>query len=345
MNEVNQKSYSQSLEEEFGTSELPDLYPKSNNEKKTEKPENQNVIIREIHYVPLIKRPKQEEKGGILPLILILVFLAACARYHERTGNDFIYQVVSNRLLNKQNINETGKINDRVYLSPDMTKVTIRYDNGKKTKTFDFSENARYYYKQIRKYNTFGSKDKNRVAFLISLLMMYDMPDQNIVYKLGGGSDQYNIDISTYNDCARYVGDALWYATGITLPNSNNKIFRTVTGTILSENNGKRISPENCRPGDCKLKNTIPSGGNNHVVVDIGKVEYEGKLQDCIIECSSTKGGVTIRPNTNYPIAVRLNCIENNTVLLSENVEQTTLYNFDTNEVLICKKDIGGEEK
>ena len=270
---------------------------KVENKKRDEErayPQRERKIIKAPIYIPTDMKQK---KGVTLPIILLAVTLGLGSAIYSKTGEfDLELPSVNELIGNEQNINKTGNINDRVYLSKDMKTVTIRYEDssGKECKKeYEFSEEARDYYTQICNNNEFYSK--NAQAGVICALMMLN---KGINYKYGGGICRME-PTKTY-DCSKYVDEVSYLATGDNLGSGTTETLRS---------KGKEISEDDCMPGDIREKRKDADGKANHVVIYLGKFD-DGKWY--IIDCSSP--GVTVRTRNDVPICIRLDRFNTNEI-------------------------------
>ena len=271
-------------------SEHVDSKYKVENKKRDEErgyTQRERKIIKVPIYIPTDMKQK---KGVSLRIIFLAVTLGLGIAIYSKTGEfDLELPSVNELIGNEQNINKTGNINDRVYLSKDMKTVTIRYEDssGKECKKeYEFSEEARDYYTQICNNNEFYSK--NAQAGVICALMMLN---KGINYKYGGG--ECGMKLSTTYDCSKYVDEVSYLATGDNLGSGTTKTLRS---------KGKEISEDDCMPGDIREKTKYADGTANHVVIYLGKLD-DGKKY--IIDCSSS--GVTVRTRNDLPVCYRLN--------------------------------------
>lgn len=314
------------LEEKYADSYKADKV--ENEEKKSEA--GKEIIERRSHERTIRIPKKTKRSGTMIPILFALFIIYAFARFKDRTGKDFIPELIAAKLVDKQQYqNGTGNINDRVYLSQDMTKVTIYYDDGKKSKIYDFSEEARNYYTQILENNTFPSK--NAQAIVICALMTLN---KFIKYVYGGGSCQMDIKGKSY-DCSAWTSEAFYLATG--------RMPKRVD-TVTLKNGGEQISVDKCQPGDLMIK-TGKGGSGDHVQISLGYIMFEGKKQRCVIHCSSGKG-VNVKADSGYPICVRHNLCKDDKVLLSKGDKGKTEFDgSDSDEYLIVRNNNLGEER
>ena len=109
---------------------------------------------------------------------------------------------------------------------------------------------------------------------------------------------QPSMDNPRYLDCSSFIGWSFYYA-GI-----KDGLPHWTTGNFVDGSSFRGISHNELIPGDVGLKNTIASGGSNHVGIYLGK---SASGQDVWLHCTTSEGfsGVHINTYGNFRIFYR----------------------------------------
>lgn len=135
--------------------------------------------------------------------------------------------------------------------------------------------------------------DERRKAVIEKGISLYGKVTYSMDQRL-----QPSMDNPRYLDCSSFVGWSFYYA-GI-----KDVLPHWTTGNFVDGSSFRGIGHDELIPGDVGLKNTIASGGSNHVGIYLGK---SASGQDVWLHCTTSEGfsGVHINTYGNFRIFYR----------------------------------------